>query len=214
MHSERINFILFFLTSLSIIWVVVVFVVLLVKYYRTNLREREIKEEELRQKLTQSLNEKCQIERKQFDREQQLKREVTKMKETVSNCQRDIEMKEQILNTIYEDYDKYAVINALKNKKILTKQDWIVFRTSFDMIYPKFVSFISNLHANITSQEIKIFVLSRLGFSYVEQARMLGVTEQAVRRVWYRFRDKNNIAKNKHIFEYINEITIDKIEEI
>ncbi len=210
MRYESIHLILFFVVSVVLIWVMIEVLILTIKHYKKNIKEKEKKEREFQEKLHQSSIEKKKIKTTQYFREQNLQKEVSEMQKKLSHYEQEIELKEQILNKIHVNDDKQTIVNTLRETKLITPQDWVGFRSSFEIIYPNFIKKVLDLHPQITSQETKVLVLSCLNFSYSEQAFVLGVSEQAVRRVWYRFRSKNNIDKNSSLTEYVEYIKVDE----
>lgn len=83
-------------------------------------------------------------------------------------------------------------LSELKEKSILTNDDWLDFLNSFNKLYPDFAATIKEKHPSITASELRYLMLSKLGLEHKEMANTLGVTPDAIRVTWNRTRAKLN----------------------
>lgn len=113
----------------------------------------------------------------------------------------DIEKKQQIINNFKSSNMDSEVMNTLQRKFILTNEDWIEFKKLFDGAYKEFAYNIKNNYDIVTSSEMRLLMLARLGMSYKEMATILGVSVN-LPRVTCRFKKKQNLDENMSIHQF------------
>lgn len=78
-------------------------------------------------------------------------------------------------------YGHEVEVAELLEQKILTEEDWKLFKNKFSAIYPNFFARISLLGVSLTEAEIRFMVLFRLNLSARDMAGLLGISNQSVR---------------------------------
>src|SRR5690606_22560422 len=120
----------------------------------------------------------------------------------LNNSQKILSVKEQELktyildlskkNTIIESLQKeltetsasnqtHAQVANLLEQKILTEEDWEVFKSKFNSIYPSFFIKIQHYKTQLTEGEIRYLVLLHLDLTSKEMAKILGISPKRVR---------------------------------
>lgn len=93
------------------------------------------------------------------------------------------------------------ILNELRQRAILTDENWLAFRTSFDQVHHGFIDRLQEKHPRISPAEIRVLVLARLHFSTKEMGTALGISPGSVRVTWHRLRKKLNISDSVSIEE-------------
>ncbi len=148
---------------------------------------------EINKKHTQIINIKQDMEKKDA--------EMQKLKEFIVK-------KEQSNTTTYvhSKTDKKIIMDILYQTHISIDDNWDFFMSQFAEMYPDFVLTIKNDFPNTSKTEIKVLTLAKLGLNYTESAKQLGVTTQAIRTNWYRFRNKNSLQTKLSICDFVKQI--------
>ncbi len=81
-------------------------------------------------------------------------------------------------------------VEQLLEQKILTEEDWSVFKGKFKSIYPGFFSRIKQFNAGLSEAEERLLVLIYLDMSGREMANTLGISPQSVRVCKMRMKKK------------------------
>ncbi len=199
-------FILFFLVAILLTIFVVQLIILVIKNSQHKIKKKELETKKLQETITEIYNQKLQITKEIYYEKLRSEKQLQEMQQTVDNVLKEKELTEQLLKTINSKKDKLLLISTLKSAKLTTEHDWLVFQEVFTIIYPDFIKRIKSKNEKITPAEIKILVLAKLNISYASQAIKLGVSVQAIQKVWYRFKKKNNLSAYKTLQEYANSI--------
>ncbi len=94
----------------------------------------------------------------------------------------------------------------LRNFTILTENDWVIFKASFEKANPGFWQRLSNKLPGLTQAEQRIIALMRLGLNTKEMAAATGVSPETIRSVLSRMRKKLNILSTTELHTIIAEI--------
>ena len=81
-------------------------------------------------------------------------------------------------------------LNAFLEHRILTNDDWDKFKVSFEVVYPGFIAASQNQFKDLSSNELRLLCLHRLGMNRNEIADMLAVLPSSVKRSVNRFYQK------------------------
>ncbi|MCO5267644.1 MAG: hypothetical protein M9897_01970 [Brumimicrobium sp.] len=132
--------------------------------------------------------------------ENDLKEAQFKINQFIIRIEDQIAINEKLQNQFknfqsYEQNDNHPsqeTISNLKSTKILTDDDWISFKYSFEKIYPNFITKLKDKFPTITEAECRYLMLSLLNLSHKEMAYTLGISNSAIRVTWNRVRKKMN----------------------
>lgn len=110
----------------------------------------------------------------------------------------DLSKKNEIINSLQseisallpEDGSRETEVAKLLEQRILTEEDWIIFKNRFESIYPRFFIKLRQFRLDFTEGEIRNLVLLHLNLSGREMAKILGISPQSVRVNKLRLRKK------------------------
>ena len=94
-------------------------------------------------------------------------------------------------------------LQKLRKLKILTESDWQEFRSKFIHAYPDLISRLELEFDNLTSSELRLFLLMKLQIDSKEIADMLGISLESVRKGRYRLKKKINLSENDSLEDWI-----------
>jgi tetratricopeptide (TPR) repeat protein len=95
--------------------------------------------------------------------------------------------------------------SALKNMKILTEEDWSVFKKRYDEHFPGFMDYLKIKFPDLTSGETRLILLLKLDFSNKEIAGTLGISPQSVWRNRHRLSKKLGLETTGELNDFIGE---------
>ena len=100
----------------------------------------------------------------------------------------DLSKKNTIIETLQKELNETSInkqtndeVANLLEQKILTEEDWEVFKSKFNSIYPSFFVKIQQYTTPLTEGEIRYLVLLHLDLTSKEMAKILGISPQSVR---------------------------------
>ena len=99
-----------------------------------------------------------------------------------------------------------SVLGSL-NPRLLTEQEEIKFRQSFNGIYPDFMRMLRKRFPAVSKNEELICMLIYRGSSSEEIAFALGISRESVNKARYRIRKKLNLSKETTLDDWVKEIT-------
>lgn len=100
-----------------------------------------------------------------------------------------------------------AEVANLLEQKILTEEDWNVFKGRFNNIYPSFFGKIQHHKTVLTEGEIRYLVLLHLDLSSKEMAKILGISPQSVRVSKMRLKKKINPEGYETVEDFLEALT-------
>ncbi len=81
-------------------------------------------------------------------------------------------------------------LSALANARLLTQQDWVAFRRSFNILFDGALDKIKEKHPDITQSDERIYALTQLEVGTSKMADMLGISPESVRKSRYRLKKR------------------------
>lgn len=94
-------------------------------------------------------------------------------------------------------------LNELLELKILTDDDWLAFKQHFEQAFPGFLERLRNAFSNLTTAEVRLFLLIRLGLGSREISNMLGVSPDSVKKGRHRLRKKLDLAEEDSLEDFV-----------
>jgi len=140
-------------------------------------------------------------------KEQELKTyilDLTKKNEVISNLQNVIKNSNSSISK------KNIEIKKLSEKRILTSQDWGIFKEKFKTIYPVFFAYINDNKIQFTEGEIRLMVLLKLNITSAEMGGILGISPQSVRVSKMRLKKKlitHNFDSIENFFSFVTNVS-------
>jgi DNA-binding CsgD family transcriptional regulator len=95
--------------------------------------------------------------------------------------------------------EEQAYLQKLRDSIILTDEDWIDFKQSFDQVYPNFLSDLIKQYPELSQAEIRFMVLLKLGLSVKEMANVLAILPESVRKTRLRLTKKLGLSSYKEL---------------
>lgn len=153
---------------------------------KNKLKQKEI-EDKLRQN-DEELSNYMQALLKKSKEQEVLKTEVAKL----------------MLNSTKDS--NIELLTEMKNYKLLTKEDWLLFKNKFNKAYPYYFFKLKNSGFEFTNAEERLISLEKMGLSTEELANVLGISTESVLTARYRLRKKLKAPGTIQITVFIDEI--------
>ncbi|EKB49603.1 hypothetical protein B879_01807 [Cecembia lonarensis LW9] len=109
---------------------------------------------------------------------------------------------ENRLSVIQNRVDVQEDLERINEMKILTEEDWSVFRKLFERLHPGFMTQLKQSMPGITTAELRLASLIKMQYTAKEMADILGVSPDSVYKARYRLRTKLNL-ENEQSLEYL-----------
>ncbi len=97
-------------------------------------------------------------------------------------------------------------LEMLKQKTILTEEDWEVFQHIFEKIYVGFFERLRKINPSITSAELRFASIIRLQMNNKQAGAMLGISPDSARKTRLRLRQRLNIAEESNVERVIQSL--------
>lgn len=194
---------------LTIILSAFLLMIIIYTKYKISVKRKQIDEE-----ILKNLNKKTETEKQNLTHAlNKSMKELEEFKAKVSELSTNVELLEPRLEQQKETSTHIENINEdahplekLKSSKILTDEDWVKFQSNFKTVYPHLTQEINNAVPIFTIAEKRYLMLTKLGFNNRDMAKIVGVSEGAMRITWKRIREKLNIISKITPLDLINEI--------
>lgn len=97
-------------------------------------------------------------------------------------------------------------LEILKQKTILTEDDWEVFQNIFEKIYSGFFERLKKINPSITSAELRFASIIRLQMNNRQAGAMLGISPDSARKTRLRLRQRLNITEELNLEQIIQSL--------
>lgn len=98
---------------------------------------------------------------------------------------------------------KVDTINTLLKARISTEDDWLLFRQRFELMYPDFFMRLQQKFPQLSSNEVKICAIEKLGLKDIQAGDLLGVNPSSVKKSRYRLRKNLDKHKQEELQQFI-----------
>jgi hypothetical protein len=197
------------LRNAIIAFVVLVMIISLLLYNRSQLKsrhrqqqlisEKQLAETEL-QSATQQLNAFTQSIREKNELIEKASQEIEKV-----NAELDL-AKDQLPRLPAAHAIDSQALHLMQNAVLLTDEDWKNFTQLFEKVHQGFFYNLKAKLPGLSPAEIRFITLVRLRLSNKEMANMLGISTDAIRQMRSRLRKKLNLGENEVIEEVVESI--------
>jgi tetratricopeptide (TPR) repeat protein len=102
--------------------------------------------------------------------------------------------------------EQMILADRLQSFKLLTEDDWDEFRKLFTKLYPGFFDNFLKMSDTLSKADLRLGALMRLNLSTTEIARVLGISNDSVKRTHLRLRKKLQIDDHKELEELIRHL--------
>lgn len=109
----------------------------------------------------------------------------------------------QVLNDKLGEKNTLHNLQELANTKILTKEDWVLFKEKFNSVHPLFFTRIKKY--KLTESEERLLSLEKLNLNNADISSILGIAGKSVVVTRYRLRKKLNIPKEVSIVDHLEQ---------
>ena len=157
-----------------------------------------------KQLQTKMAKEKAEQENKLMEQEIAAAREQMKMfMDNIVEKTALIEKLEYQKQDVQNSTERQGLINELSNQTILTEDDWIKFKTTFEKIHPGFFKKLKDKVADITIAEQRMASLTKLNLTTRQIASMLGISVASVHKTRQRLRQRIQTDSNTGIDDFL-----------
>lgn len=146
--------------------------------------------------------------------QQQIKEEELKVaNEQMESFTKTITENLQLINNLQRQIEQHNLdpalkqnLEMLKQKNILTEQDWEVFQNLFEKIYAGFFERVKKINPSITSAELRFAAIIRLQMNNNQAGAMLGISPDSARKTRLRLRQRLNLTEELNIEQVIQSL--------
>jgi len=192
--------IILFVSVLIFLVVIGLFVVIYVVFRNRKNKQILISDLKLQESQIELLKMEMEIKKKELDN-------FTDKLITKSNVIQELETKLKEYNAKNDNIIRLQDITELSKMKILTEEDWQLFKDFFEKVYSGFISGIRNRYNNLTQAELRMLLLIKLNLDALEIATILGISHESVKKGRYRLKKKLELKPEDDLNSYIQNIT-------
>ena len=157
-----------------------------------------------KQLQTKMAMEKAEQENKLMEQEiTAAKKQMRMFTENIVEKTALIEKLEHQKQDVQNSVERQGLINELSNQTILTEDDWINFKTTFEKIHPGFFRKLKEKVAEITIAEQRMASLTKLNLTTRQIASMLGISVDSVHKTRQRLRQRIHADSNTGIDDFL-----------
>ena len=157
-----------------------------------------------KQLQTKMAMEKAEQENKLMEQEiTAAKKQMRMFTENIVEKTALIEKLEYQKQDVQNSVERQGLINELSNQTILTEDDWINFKTTFEKIHPGFFRKLKEKVAEITIAEQRMASLTKLNLTTRQIASMLGISVDSVHKTRQRLRQRIHADSNTGIDDFL-----------
>lgn len=176
----------------------ILFAIIIVLLYSRQIRERKIQ----KQKETLLNLEKEKTENELKSSQEQLEeyiRNLRQKSELIEKIQSEMDLMQKQNQIPVED--EQMIFHKLSIATILTEEDWSHFRRLFEKVHIGFFMKLKTSYPDLTSGEIRLCSLIKLGFNSHQMAAMMGISTVSIKKNRQRLRKKINLPKDQKLEE-------------
>lgn len=142
-------------------------------------------------KIADHEQEKIKYERKLSEAHQTLQAQVEYLRSKNNQIQQLNSEIEEIKNSTSSYIeDEKGKLHDLLQSHLMTEENWLMFRREFQKEYPEFYQTLKTEFPEITTANLRIILLQKMGFSASEISGLLGITQDAVKKSRQRLKRK------------------------
>ena len=99
--------------------------------------------------------------------------------------------------------DTDAGLPDFSNFSILTEQDWLLFKQSFERSYPGYLYRLREQYPDMSNAEERLFILLKLNYTRQELAAVLGVSDSTVKKGRLRLRKRLGLSSEESLEQVV-----------
>lgn len=131
---------------------------------------------------------------------------LSEKNELVNELQSEIEQFNKVSAHQFTDEEQLALHDKLQSFRLLTTDDWDIFKRLFEKLHPGFFERFENLSDLITKADLRLATLIRLKLATSEIAGVLGISTESVQRTHLRLRKKMGIDQSQELDQLIRSL--------
>ncbi|MDR1200836.1 MAG: hypothetical protein LBL58_04270 [Tannerellaceae bacterium] len=196
-----------FLIVMIILILIVLFTIAVFQYIHFKNRKKIFfQEEQLKDTRITIVNLSYELEKKNNDLSRAIGEEYQKKEDEIKALKgKIVEIKTNLINHSPVKKDLLKKINSNKylSKIIITDKLWSKVETEIDTFSPNFQLYLKREYPSLTEQEIQYCCLCLYGFDSNQEAMLIGISPESIRKRRTRIREKMNISlinSNLHIY--------------
>ncbi|GEM_PF-4283465 len=200
-NQRFVMFIIALITLLLLLFIVYYY------FHIKNKRKLYDKDKELKDTQIQILNLSLELEKHTLESENPNQQEYLYKEAEIKALKQ--KLKEIRDNLIYYSPLRKDLIKKIKSNKyfsnaIITDKIWLKIESEIEMLYPGFISILKKDFPSLTAQEIQYCALCIYGFETHEEAILIGINPESVRKRRTRIREKLNVSLiNSNLHTYL-----------
>ncbi len=97
----------------------------------------------------------------------------------------------------------HSYVDEFSKMKLMTETDWNQFRLYFDSVYPGLIQKVTTSFNQITSAELRLFLLIKLSIGNKEISAMLAISPDSVKKTRYRLKKKLNLPEEASLDDFV-----------
>ncbi len=173
----------------SVIALLVIAIAFFIYYYRVQSKKHLLQQ---------------QLKSAEIDHQQSLLKQAEKQlqeftKQVLGNQKQIAELTEQLTTDGNEE-----AIQQLRQKIILTEEDWEQYRQLFDSVHKGYIYRLKQQYPQLSPAEIRYITLVKLQFNNKEMAAALGVSVTTIRSTLHRLRKKMEMGEEEDFTKLLN----------
>ncbi len=184
--------------SLAGLFMVIVSIFIIVNKLREKKKKKLVEAQFLEYEMTKLRNEK-----KLLDANKTLDSQVSFLEEKNIHIEKlHAEIENFKKSRLFSQNQEHGKLDDLLQSHLMTDENWRIFRGEFQREYPLFYNNLQQDFPELTSSNLRIILLQKLGFSNAEISGFLGITVDAVKKSKQRLKRKLG-EKYDQLFEMI-----------
>lgn len=105
-----------------------------------------------------------------------------------------------------QEENSASITESWYNMRILTENDWQLFKSFFEKSHPRFLFNMRKKHPELSSAEERLLLLIKLNFSRQEVAATLGISPESVKKARQRLRKRLGLEKDDNLESYVRSV--------
>jgi len=115
----------------------------------------------------------------------------------------DLEARLRAGASLPSDEQFHSYVEEFSKMKFMTETDWNQFRLYFDSVYPGMIARVTKSFNQITSAELRLFLLIKLAIGNKEVSTMLAISPDSVKKTRYRLKKKLNLPEEASLDDFV-----------
>ncbi|HLW39547.1 MAG TPA: hypothetical protein VKX31_04085 [Brumimicrobium sp.] len=149
-------------------------------------------------------NERIQLELDRNKKElHKIFNNLAQKNELIETLNQELLIKESQEKTKELEVEKMNLHEKIQSFTLLTEEDLIEFKRTFNKLYPDFYNKLKSMNSGLTNAEMRLAMLIKSNLSNLEMSRILGISQDSVRKTNLRLRKKLAIKTTNELSRFI-----------